>query len=84
LFVPQEEDDWLLYVFSTCALTPQVTPHFPTLVEEMLRSPRALVEHALQRRMWCHSLYFLYRENNLLSALISAQKVAMLVNVLNC
>ncbi|XP_047740933.1 inhibitor of nuclear factor kappa-B kinase subunit beta [Hyalella azteca] len=76
--VTNEEDDWLLYVFSTCALTPQVAPHFPTLVEEMLRSPRALVEHALQRRMWCHSLYFLYRENKLLSALISAQKIAML------
>ncbi|KAA0184955.1 hypothetical protein HAZT_HAZT004723 [Hyalella azteca] len=66
------------FQFSTCALTPQVAPHFPTLVEEMLRSPRALVEHALQRRMWCHSLYFLYRENKLLSALISAQKIAML------
>ncbi|KAF2365010.1 Protein kinase domain [Trinorchestia longiramus] len=77
-WAPPEEEDWLLYVFSSGTLTPHVAPHFPALVEEMLRAPRALVEHGLQRRMWCHSLYFLHRENKLLSALISAQKVAML------
>lgn len=75
--VEQEDTDWLLYVFSAGVVTPHVAPHFPPLVEEMLRAPRAPVEHTLQRRMWCHALYFMQREARLLAALVAAQRVAM-------
>uniref|UniRef100_A0A6A7FWJ5 IkappaB kinase n=2 Tax=Hirondellea gigas TaxID=1518452 RepID=A0A6A7FWJ5_9CRUS len=79
-WAPQEEEDWLLYVFSCSGgvMSTHVAPHFPPLVEEMLRAYRTPVEHSLQRRQWCHALYFLHRESRLLIALTNAQKVAML------
>jgi len=67
----------MLYVFSDSVVPPHIAPHFPPLVEEMLRSPRSLVEYGLQRKMWCHALYFLQRETKLITALMNAQKVAM-------
>ena len=69
----------MLYVFSDSVVPPHIAPHFPQLVEQMLMAPRALVDYTKQRRMYCHALFFLQRDNKLLCALINAQRVAMLV-----
>ncbi|KAB7494181.1 Inhibitor of nuclear factor kappa-B kinase subunit alpha [Armadillidium nasatum] len=39
-WAPPDEDEWLLYVFSDTVTRPHVPPHFPSLVEEMLRQSK--------------------------------------------
>lgn len=75
----QDEDEWLLYIFAEGMTRPQVPPHFPPLVEAMLREPRTTVDYQTQRRMWAHAIFFLHREARLLALLMQAQKVSMLV-----
>ncbi|KAK7069375.1 hypothetical protein SK128_021915 [Halocaridina rubra] len=77
-WAPPDEDEWLLYIFAEGMTRPQVPPHFPALVEAMLREPRATVDYQTQRRMWAHAVYFLHREARLLTLLTQAQKVSML------
>lgn len=73
----QDEDEWLLYIFAEGLTRPQVPPHFPPLVEAMLREPRTPVNYPTQRRMWGHAVFFLHREARLLTLLMQAQKVSM-------
>ncbi|XP_027227427.1 inhibitor of nuclear factor kappa-B kinase subunit alpha [Penaeus vannamei] len=77
-WAPPDEDEWLLYIFAEGMTRPQVPPHFPPLVEAMLREPRTAVEYQTQRRMWAHAVFFLHREARLLTLLTQAQKVSML------
>lgn len=79
--VLQDEDEWLLYIFAEGMTRPQVPPHFPPLVEAMLREPRTTVDYKTQRRMWAHAIFFLHREARLLTLLMQAQKVSMLVAI---
>ncbi|XP_063851587.1 inhibitor of nuclear factor kappa-B kinase subunit beta-like [Scylla paramamosain] len=77
-WAPPDEDEWLLYIFAEGMTRPQVPPHFPPLVEAMLREPRTTVDYQTQRRMWSHAMFFLQREARLLALLMQAQKVSML------
>ncbi|KAK3888835.1 hypothetical protein Pcinc_007144 [Petrolisthes cinctipes] len=77
-WAPPDEDEWLLYIFAEGLTRPQVPPHFPQLVEAMLREPRTPVNYPTQRRMWGHAIFFLHREARLLTLLMQAQKVSML------
>ncbi|KAK8729467.1 hypothetical protein OTU49_008483 [Cherax quadricarinatus] len=77
-WAPPDEDEWLLYIFAEGMTRPQVPPHFPPLVEAMLREPRTTVDFQTQRRMWAHAIFFLHREARLLTLLTQAQKVSML------
>ncbi|CAL4063161.1 unnamed protein product, partial [Meganyctiphanes norvegica] len=77
-WAPPDEDEWLLYIFGEGFTRPQVPPHFPPLVEAMLREPRTSVDYQTQRRMWAHAVFFLHTEAHLLHLLSQGQKVSML------
>ena len=78
----KDEEEWLLYVFSDTVTRPSVPPHFPALVEEMLRHSQSLFDYKTQRRMWAHSIFFFRREARLLTLLSQAQKVSMQVSLI--